>query len=332
MIPQEFQEYFKESDKGVQQEVIDTLLVLMDSPAAVSTPTDSRSVSCPHCEGRKIRANGKLKQVQRYVCNGCGKNFSETTGKLWYNLKKKDRMNTYLYCLLSGYSIRKSAKETGIAIQTSFDWRHKLLTGFSSIWVEGFEGICESDEMFFLHSEKVNRKLDRKPRKRGGKATKRGISDEQVAVITTCDRSGNRDMKVAAMGRIRKKDIDRVLQGKLSKVDTLCSDSHRSYTAFAKSENVAHKKFNASKGQRVKDKAYHVQNVNNMDMRLRKWMGQFNGVATRYLQNYLNWFLVLEKIKNSTGKLQNMAAIAFTSSTVWWEFKEPYVMNMLFRT
>ncbi len=332
MIPQEFQEYFKGLGNVVQQQMIDTLLGFMDSSSSVTTQTDSRAVSCPHCESKKLRANGKLKQVQRYVCNSCGKNFSETTGKIWYNLKKKDKMNAYLYCLLSGYSIRKSAKQTGISIQTSFDWRHKLLTAFSSVWVEDFEGICESDEMFFLHSEKGNRKLQRKPRKRGGKASKRGISDQQVAVIATCDRTGKKDMKVAAMGRISKKDIDKVLQGKLSKVDTLCSDSHRSYAAFAKSEQVEHKKFNASKGQRVKDKVYHVQNVNNMDMRLRKWMGKFNGVATKYLQNYLNWFLVLEKVKNSTLKLQSMAAIAFASSAVWWEFKEQGAMNMLFRT
>lgn len=332
MIPQEFQEYFKGLGKADQQQMIRTLLSFMDSSSGITTQTEKRAVNCPHCASKKVRANGKLKGVQRYVCNGCGKNFSETTGKVWYNLKKKDKMNTYLYCLLSGYSIRKSAKETGISIQTSFDWRHKLLTAFSSAWVEGFEGICESDEMFFLHSEKGNRKLKRKPRKRGGKATKRGISDEQVAVIATCDRTGNKDMKVAAMGRISKKDIDKVLQGKLSKVDTLCSDSHRSYTAFAKSEHVEHKKFNASKGQRVKDMVYHVQNVNNMDMRLRKWMEQFNGVATKYLQNYLNWFLVLEKVKYSTQRLQSMTAFAFASSTVWWEFKEQGAMNMLFRT
>lgn len=332
MIPQEFQAYFQGSDKVVQQQIINTLLGFMDSSSGITTQTDLHAVSCPYCMSKNLRANGKLKQVQRYVCNDCGKNFSDTTGKVWYNLKKKDRINAYLFCLLSGYSIRKSAKETGISLQTSFDWRHKLLTAFNSVWVEGFEGICESDEMFFLHSEKGNRKLERKPRQRGSKATQRGISNEQVAVITTCDRSGNKDMKVAAMGRISKKDIDKVLHGKLSKVDMLCSDSHRSYTAFAKSEQVEHKKFNASKGQRVKDKVYHVQNVNNMDMRLRKWMGQFNGVATKYLQNYLNWFLVLEKVKNSTLKLQSITAIAFASSTVWWDYKELGAINMLFRT
>jgi hypothetical protein len=70
-------------------------------------------------------------------------------GKFWFALKKKDKVRTYLYCLLSGYSIRKSAKETGISVQTSFDWRHKLLTGFSVVSPAGFEGIVESDDLFF---------------------------------------------------------------------------------------------------------------------------------------------------------------------------------------
>ena len=69
-----------------------------------------------------------------------------------------------------------------------------------------------------------------------------------------------------------------------------------------------------------------------MDMRLRKWMSRFNGVATKYLQNYLNWFLVLEKVKNSTSKLHNMALIAFASNSAWWEYKEQLLINMLFRT
>lgn len=99
----------------------------------------------------------------------------------------------------------------------------------------------------------------------------------------------------------------------LSLKESEVSNSHRSYGAFAKSNTITHKKFNVSKGQRTVDKVYHVQNVNNMDMRLRKLMESFNGVATKYLQNYLNWFLVLEKIKNSTSKMATVTAIAFAS-------------------
>ena len=93
-----------------------------------------------------------------------------------------------------------------------------------------------------------------------------------------------------------------------------------------------HKKFNASKGQKTVDKIYHVQNVNNMGMRLRKFMESFKGVATKYLQNYLNWFLVLEKIKNKTNKMSTLACIALASNQVWIQFKEIAINNILFRT
>jgi hypothetical protein len=152
-----------------------------------------------------------------------------------------------------------------------------------------------------------------------------------VVVIATCDRSWNKDFKVATEGRISKKDLDAILKGMLDKADVLYSDSHRSYSSFAKANELTHKKFNASKGQRTVDKIYHVQNVNNMDMRLRKFMDSFNGVATKYSQNYLNWFLVLEKIKNSTSKMATVAAIAFASNSAWFEYKLQ-LFNTLIRT
>lgn len=331
MIPSDFRDYFINSSTATQQEIVSSLLSLSLQGSAFKDDKQDKAITCPHCTSKRIRANGKLKGVQRYFCNACKKNFSETTGKFWYGIKKKDKLSKYLYCLLSGYSIRKSAKETGLSIQTSFDWRHKLLTSFSSVSAEEFQGIVESDDLFFTYSEKGNRHLDRKPRQRGEKASKAGISNEKVAVIATCDRSGNKDFKVATRGRISKKDLDKVLKGKLDKVEVICSDSHRSYDAFAKANTINHKKFNASKGQRTIDKVYHVQNVNNMDMRLRKFMESFNGVATKYLQNYLNWFLVLEKIKNSTSKMNAITAIAFASNTVWYEYKQQ-LFNMLIRT
>ncbi len=315
----------------MQQEIVNGLLAMSTGQREFKDSVDKR-VCCPHCQAQTIRANGTLKGVQRYVCNGCGKNFSQTTGKFWYNIKKKDKISRYLHCLLSGFSIRKSAQETGISIQTSFDWRHKLLVSFGGASAEEFRGIVESDDLFFTFSEKGKRGLERPARHRGGDGKKPGISEDEVAVIATCDRSGNKDFKVATRGRISKKDLDKALGGKLGKAEALCSDSHRSYGAFARGQQITHKKFNASSGSRTVEKVYHVQNVNNMDMRLRKFMAQFNGVATKYLQNYLNWFLALEKIKKSTERMASLAAIAFASNTVWFTFKETVMGNMLFRT
>ncbi len=59
--------------------------------------------------------------------------------------------------------------------------------------------------------------------------------------MATCDRSGNKDFKVATRGCISKKDLDKLLKGKLEKAEVLCSDGHRSYGAFAKDNNIIHK-------------------------------------------------------------------------------------------
>ena len=45
-------------------------------------------------------------------------------------------------------------------------------------------GIVEADETFALKSRKGERNLNRRPRRRGGKARKRGLSREQVPVVT----------------------------------------------------------------------------------------------------------------------------------------------------
>ncbi|HOU95420.1 MAG TPA: hypothetical protein PLN06_02195 [Bacteroidales bacterium] len=116
-----------------------------------------------------------------------------------------------------GYSIRKCASETGISIPTSFSWRHKILGSLSSISDDDFRFVCESDDIFFLYSEKGSRYLDRKPRRRGGKAGTAGIGKDHVAIIVTCDRVRSQAMQVSGRGRICQKDIEKALVGKIRK-------------------------------------------------------------------------------------------------------------------
>lgn len=322
MVPQDFSEYFKSLEIVARQEIVNELMLMISSPtddsiSMLSTVNNKRAACCPNCDGNDIRANGKYKRVQRYYCKDCKKYFRDTTGKVLFGLKKPELFSKYLYHMLMGYSIKKCADQTKICIQTSFDWRHKVLSAFEQACPAGFEGIAESDDIFFLESDKGSRELDRKPRKRGSKATKRGISNEQIAVVVTCDRTENKELRVATRGRISKKDLEKVFEGKLDKVETLCTDTHRSYTAFAKSNDINHQKFNVSKGQRVKNKIYHVQNVNNTAARLRTWMRPFNGVATKYLQNYMNWFMILERIKSNNQRLKEFAYYAFAGQTAW---------------
>ena len=64
--------------------------------------------------------------------------------------------------------------------------------------------------------------------------------------------------------------------------------------------NITHKVINASAGEHVKEGAYHIQNVNAYDSRLKNWIRHFNGISTKYLESYLGWMRMLECEKNLT--------------------------------
>lgn len=293
---------------------------------------EMRLKQCPYCTSKEIVANGKNKGVHRYRCNQCGKNFSENTGTSLMHLKKAHLWNTYVKYMFEGHSIAKCAKLTGISIQTSFDWRHKILGSLQNLSPNKFEGIAESDDIFFNYSEKGSRNTNRKPRKRGNDGISQGISKDKVAVILTCDRINHKDMQVAKRGRIRKTDIQRVLSGKFDKDTILCTDSHRSFTAFTKSEGIQHEKINARKKQYVKDKIYHVQNANQTARAVKDWMNGFNGVATKYLQNYLSWYIVRDQIKDKPNKIHAFGVAALMSTNAWQVFKNISLNHMQFRT
>ena len=82
----------------------------------------------------------------------------------------------------------------------------------------------------------------------------------------------------------------------LSKSDVLlCTDGDPALIAFAKKEAIEYELIIASRGEHVHEKVLHIQNVNSYMSRFKQWMAHFNGVATKYLPNYLGWRLMLEK-------------------------------------
>ena len=68
---------------------------------------------------------------------------------------------------------QKSSDKIKVAQQlnkkTTFDWRHKILSSLKEVVKQDFQGIVESEETFYRQSDKGNKKLTRKKRKRGGR-------------------------------------------------------------------------------------------------------------------------------------------------------------------
>jgi len=283
---------------------------------------DNKQGSCPHCGSFKYIKYGIDKGSRRYRCKECESTFTEYTGTWLSRVHKKHFAGDYIRLMNAEKSLDKIKDELGINKKTAFDWRHKILSGLENSNKGTFQGITESDDTFFLISEKGSRYLNRLPRKRGGTAKKRGISNEQVAVIVTADRVSEIDMQVAGLGRIKKIDIEKAIGKRVSEQTILCSDSHVSYKGFAIDKDIEHHAIRADLKQHVKKKIYHVQKVNSIDSRLKKWIGyQFVGVSTKYLQKYLNWFRIKEVLKESNNFIEQFTDSSLGDSNAWNSFK-----------
>ena len=82
----------------------------------------------------------------------------------------------------------------------------------------------------------------------------------------------------------------------ISRTDVLlCTDGDPALVAFAKKEAIEYELILASHGEHVHEKVLHIQTVNSYVSRFKKWLRRFNGVATKYLPNYLGWQRALEK-------------------------------------
>jgi len=53
----------------------------------------------------------------------------------------------------------------------------------------------------------------------------------------------------------------------------------------------------------VKKDIVHIKNVNAYHSRLKGWMRRFNGVATKYLDNYLSWYRCLDEFNMDIDSL-----------------------------
>ena len=197
----------------------------------------------------------------------------------------------------------------GVTWVTLFYWRHKLLSALKQMDFEQFEGIVDVDETYFLYSEKGKRGIsDRKPRKRGGKSKRRGISHEQFYVLVARDRTKATVSKVACMGRVVKTKVDNMME--ISSDNVLVTDAWRAYKTYAKEKGIEHRKSND--GKHVIKGLYHIQNVNDLHSCMKQWINRFKGVATKYLDNYLAWFLFVDSRSNESTK-HNIKEFLLTS-------------------
>ena len=262
----------------------------------------SNNHHCPHCHSNKICKNGFAGKYQQFRCNACKKNYTIRTKTIWQNTHKSIELwQEYIELFSQGLALRKIVAEMDnkISLPTAFYWRHKILKFLSKNNDDGnnkLGGIIEADETFFEESQKGSRKV------KGRDARKRGYSSytytkkTKICVLTAIDRNKASFTKPVGFGGLEKDDVV-LLQRHIVKDSVLITDGNRTY------RNLHDIKLKSLKFGKAENKVYHLNNINNFHSMLKKFMIRFNGVATKYLDYYVEYFREISAKTNILAEL-----------------------------
>ena len=247
--------------------------------------------TCIHCGATGVRKHGQTSNLMRFRCvaEGCGKTYTALTGTRLARMRHRTKWTLFQDCLRQRTTLHEAAQRCGICYVTAFRWRHRFLADVRDL--EPLQGVVEMDETFFCESAKGDRRLRarRPPRKRGGLRGQRGLSHAQQPVMTATARGGEtyawRSFSTGAL------PVTVTMKAWTAEDAVVVSDAHPSYAAATQQLQRPHEVINRRQGERLRG-PWHLNTVNNRHSTMKTTLNHLHrGVGTKYLDNYMNWFM-----------------------------------------
>ena len=253
---------------------------------------------CPRCSCARTQRWGGFAGRQRYRCLGCRRTFSDLTGTPAAYIKKLDRWTAFVECLGDSLSVRRCAALVGINTTTAFRWRHRLLRPLE-IKHETATGWIEMDQIRLPYSEKGRHA------KGFGRASPRTLhrnvdstDSPPITVFLIPDRTGH---LVPAIGSARPNtaELEQILRGRVTSGVVVCARQGRLGPIARFARRIGGRFHDVRFGHRFRpgsrNRLVHVRRARRALAAFLDWMRRFHGVATKYLLNYLNWFVLLDR-------------------------------------
>lgn len=121
---------------------------------------------------------------------------------------------------------------------------------------------------------------------------KRGISNEQVCVLTAVDKAENTYLSPSCLGKIEPRHLEQQWGGRFAEDSILVTDSLRAYKTFANHNKVHLRQIPSGKHA---SGPFNLGKVNAYHSRLTDFMDWYKEVASKYLDHYLALFRWQEK-------------------------------------
>lgn len=268
----------KELPEKYFEEVYEKLTEIKEKAKAEKEAEASIKI-CPYCESRTIVRNGKRNGRQAFVCRSCNKTFVETTGSAIENSHSSPTVwRQVIRDTVDGISLDKTAAGLDLHHETVFYMRHKILYRIEQELLASpidLCGVCEADETYVLENEKGRKFPEthhRKPREHGGKASKRGLSNEQVCICTSINGDGKCVAQSVNRAVPSKTELEQVFDLRIVDDTVILCDGNKNYDVFDEKCTVAH--------------VNSLNKINNFHSFIKERLRAARGVATIYQNRY----------------------------------------------
>lgn len=255
---------------------------------------------CPYCGSVHVVKKGFSDDgiTRRYKCVDCKRSFRRTTNSVVSNTRKSPEVwEQFILLTLKGASLETCSIRCKISIATAFAWRHKIMAAMVREQADcKMSGIVEMDETFVSISYKGNHKHSKTftmPRP----AYKRGSDNKEyikACVLCAIERGNQAYGEVICRGNITTKLLENVLPKHIEDSSIVITDGLHAYGKYFRTAPQVH----VSIKSKVRKKGvYHINHINNFHARLKAFLRSYNGVSTKYLNNYVGMFVWLENAR-----------------------------------
>lgn len=278
----------------IEREIID--LVSMNLQLKDVTP-----ITCPVCEKKaRFIKKGKECDKQRFECCECHHRFVYDSKTITSCMKiSEDDFIEICKDTIRLVPIKETAAKLNLSIPTVFNNRHKFLCLLEIYFDQDNNkeaGTVELDETYMLESTKGITPKNRKARHRGEPSKLRGISHEQVCIVTTTDRNGHEIFKAVGLGKPTSDSITKIFADRIKEKSVFYVDGTTVYDILASNTKCLIRHL---KGHESYNMVEHINTVNSIHSMIKKNIAHYRGIATKYVNRYMALFVLMRKYMES---------------------------------
>lgn len=256
---------------------------------------------CPKCgavEPGFIKGGFSNSGKQMLRCPVCKKRFVIDRGQLtYYSHQSEAKWDQLIEDTFAQISIEDTAEKLEISTYTVWRMRMKLLHAFEQLMMNTLlSDEIELDEKYFLNSHKGTQIDGVEGRKRGGSATKRGLSNEQICLPTAIQRSGNAVLMATNTATPSAEDIMKIAPH-ISEHCMAWLDGKKAYNKLLETKHCGKMVLKDHTEYTAID---HINNVNSFHRTIEEWYTYYRGVASKYINRYAALFVLVREYAGCT--------------------------------